>query len=94
MFRLGVLTMAVDTRRKMVDRGRMFSHVKKAKKDQRPAEWMLTIRSVLFTPEGRESLEVLDHANIEHPWIIVQGLGRPPRRCHLAEIRPGSYFAL
>src|SRR5882757_4145340 len=71
---VGSFTMAVDTRRKMVDRGRMFSHVKKAKKDQRPAEWMLTMRSVLFTPEGRDSLEVLDHATLNIHGLLYKEL--------------------
>jgi Mitochondrial protein from FMP27/RNA pol II promoter Fmp27 protein domain/Golgi-body localisation protein domain/Domain of unknown function (DUF2405) len=71
---VGSFTMAVDTRRKMVDRGRMFSHVKKAKKDQRPAEWMLTMRSVLFTPEGRDSLEVLDHATLNIHGLLYKDL--------------------
>lgn len=71
---VGSFTMAVDTRRKMVDRGRMFSHVKRAKKDQRPAEWMLTMRSVLFTPEGRDSLEVLDHATLNIHGLLYKDL--------------------
>ena len=71
---VGSFTMAVDTRRKMVDRARMFSHVKTAKKDQRPAEWMLTIRSVLFTPEGKDSLEVLDHATLNIHGLLYKEL--------------------
>jgi hypothetical protein len=71
---VGSCTMAVDTRRKMVDRARMFSHVKTAKKDQRPAEWMLTVRSVLFTPEGRDSLEVLDHATLNIHGLLYKEL--------------------
>jgi len=71
---VGSFTMAVDTRRKMVDRARMFSHVKTAKKEQRPAEWMLTIRSVLFTPEGRDSLEVLDHATLNIHGLLYKEL--------------------
>jgi hypothetical protein len=71
---VGSFTMAVDTRRKMVDRGRMFSHVKTAKKNQRPAEWMLTMRSVLFTPEGRDSLEVLDHATLNIHGLLYKEL--------------------
>ncbi|KZM18500.1 hypothetical protein ST47_g10362 [Ascochyta rabiei] len=43
---VGDLSLAVDTRRKT---------------EQRPAEWHLTLRSVLFTPEGGESTELLDH---------------------------------
>jgi hypothetical protein len=71
---VGSFTMAVDTRRKMVDRGRMFSHAKTAKKEQRPAEWMLTIRSVLFTPEGSDSLEVLDHATLNIHGLLYKEL--------------------
>ncbi|KAH8672643.1 mitochondrial protein from FMP27-domain-containing protein, partial [Tricladium varicosporioides] len=71
---VGNFTMAVDTRRKMVDRGRMFSHVKTARKEQRPAEWMLTLRSVLFTPEGRDSLEVLDHATLNIHGLLYKEL--------------------
>ena len=71
---VGNFTMAVDTRRKMVDRGRMFSHVKRAKNTQRPAEWMLTARSVLFTAEGRESLEVLDHATLNIHGLLYKDL--------------------
>ncbi|PQE33614.1 hypothetical protein CJF32_00008606 [Rutstroemia sp. NJR-2017a WRK4] len=61
---LGSFTMAVDTRRKTVDRARMYAHATNAISDKRPAEWIWTIRSVLFTPEGGESLEVLDHLTL------------------------------
>ena len=71
---VGNFTMAVDTRRKMVDRGRMFSHVKRANKDQRPAEWMLTVRSVLFTADGSDSLEVLDHATLNIHGLLYKEL--------------------
>jgi hypothetical protein len=71
---VGSFTLAVDTRRKMVDRARMFSHVKSPIKDQRPAEWMLTVRSVLFTPEGRESLEVLDQATLNVHGLLFKEL--------------------
>ncbi|KUJ22172.1 uncharacterized protein LY89DRAFT_395347 [Mollisia scopiformis] len=71
---VGSFTMAVDTRRKMVDRGRLFSHVKTPKKEQRPAEWMITARSVLFTPDGRESLEVLDHATLNIHGLLYKEL--------------------
>ncbi|EHL02626.1 hypothetical protein M7I_1420 [Glarea lozoyensis 74030] len=58
----------------MIDRGRMFAHVKTAKKEQRPAEWMLTLRSVLFTPEGKDSLEVLDHATLNVHGLLYKDL--------------------
>ncbi|RDW94916.1 hypothetical protein BP5796_00679 [Coleophoma crateriformis] len=71
---VGSFTMAVDTRRKTVDRGRMFSHLKSVKKDQRPAEWMITVRSILFTPAGRDSLEVLDHATLNIHGLLYKEL--------------------
>jgi hypothetical protein len=71
---IGSVTVAVDTRRKMVDRGRLFSHVKTPKKEQRPAEWMITARSVLFTPEGRESLEILDHSTLNIHGLLYKEL--------------------
>ncbi|KAK0124244.1 hypothetical protein ONS95_009219 [Cadophora gregata] len=71
---VGSFTMAVDTRPKMVDRGRMFSHLKSPKKEQRPAEWMITVRSALFTPEGKDSLEVLDHATLNIHGLLYKDL--------------------
>ncbi|UPX17306.1 Protein SABRE, variant 2 [Ascochyta rabiei] len=59
---VGDLSLAVDTRRKTVDRSRLFNHHNlHSTQEQRPAEWHLTLRSVLFTPEGGESTELLDH---------------------------------
>ncbi|KID75048.1 fmp27-like protein, partial [Metarhizium brunneum ARSEF 3297] len=57
---VGSLTVAVDTRRKIVDHARLFKFHSK-KKEQRQAEWIISLRSVLFTADGSESLEVLDH---------------------------------
>lgn len=59
-FEVGTFSMLVDTRRKTVDRGRLFQHKKVPAGDQRPAEWMFTVKGILFTPEERESLEVVD----------------------------------
>ena len=59
-FQVGTFSMVVDTRRKTVDRGRLFQHKKIPAGDQRPAEWMFTVKGVLFTPEGKDSLEVID----------------------------------
>ncbi|KAL1647654.1 Protein SABRE [Didymella pomorum] len=62
---VGNLSLAVDTRRKTVDRSRLFNHHKlRSSQEQRPAEWHLTLRSLLFTPEGGESTEVLDHCTL------------------------------
>lgn len=59
-FEVGTFSMLVDTRRKTVDRGRLFQHKKVPAGDQRPAEWMFTVKGILFTPEERDSLEVVD----------------------------------
>ncbi|XP_044717495.1 mitochondrial protein [Hirsutella rhossiliensis] len=60
---VGSFTIAVDTRRKMVDRARFsFQKSQSQKQDHRQAEWIVTLRSLLFTADGNESLEVLDHA--------------------------------
>lgn len=58
---VGSFTLAVDTRRKMVDRARLFFQRSDSPSQERQAEWTMTIRSVLFTADGKESLEVLDH---------------------------------
>ena len=59
-FEVGTFSMLVDTRRKTVDRGRLFQHKKVPAGNQRPAEWMFTVKGILFTLEGKESLEVVD----------------------------------
>ncbi|KAG6161576.1 hypothetical protein E4U11_003323 [Claviceps purpurea] len=57
---IGSFTVAVDTRRKTADQARVFKFHQK-KKQARQAEWIISLRSVLFTPEGHHSLEILDH---------------------------------
>ena len=61
---VGTFTMAVDTRRKTVDRGRLFQHKRVPEGGRRPAEWRFAVRGVLFAPEGKESLEVIDTAGL------------------------------
>lgn len=73
-FELGVVILAVDTRRKTVDRGRLFQHKKVPAGDQRPAEWMLTVRGVLFTPHGKESLEIIDIATLNIHGLLYKDL--------------------
>ncbi|KAF5527735.1 UPF0648 protein [Colletotrichum aenigma] len=72
----GSLTVAVDTRRKMVDRARFFfqSRNDKTKNKQRQAEWMMTLRSVLFTPMGKDSLEILDNATLNIHGFLYEAL--------------------
>ncbi|KAI4202937.1 MAG: hypothetical protein LQ348_001457 [Seirophora lacunosa] len=73
-FEIGSFHLAVDTRRKTVDRGRLFQHKRLPKADQRPAEWMLTVRGVLFTPERKESLEVLDICSVNVHGLLYKEL--------------------
>ncbi|KPM35702.1 UPF0648 protein C3H5.09c [Neonectria ditissima] len=58
---VGSFTLSVDTRPKMVDRARFFVLGKHSPSKDRQAEWTMAVRSVLFTAEGNESMEVLDH---------------------------------
>ncbi|ROW12598.1 hypothetical protein VMCG_00684 [Cytospora schulzeri] len=70
----GSVTLAVDTRRKMVDRARFF-WLSRSEKGHRTnqAEWIMSVRSVLFTPSGGESLEILDHAALNvHGFLYEQ----------------------
>ncbi|KAL8652016.1 MAG: hypothetical protein Q9226_004445 [Calogaya cf. arnoldii] len=73
-FEIGTFHLAVDTRRQTVDRGRLFQHKRFPKADQRPAEWLLTVKSVLFTPEGKDSLEVLDICNVNVHGLLYKDL--------------------
>jgi len=72
---VGGLSLAVDTRRKTVDRSRLFNHHKpKPDQEQRPAEWLFTARSIFFTIEGKESTEVLDHCTLNVHGFLKQEL--------------------
>ncbi|KAK7514320.1 mitochondrial protein from FMP27-domain-containing protein [Phyllosticta citriasiana] len=67
-------TAAVDTRRKMVDRSRLFQHRRAKSSDQSPAEWIFTVRNVLFSPEGQESTEILDHFTLNIHGLLYKEL--------------------
>ena len=71
------MTLSVDTRSKTVDRSRLFQHHKTKPDSQAPAEWKALIRSILFTPEGRDSTEILDYATVNIHGMLhneLQGL--------------------
>jgi hypothetical protein len=71
----GSFTIAVDTRRKMVDRARFFLQGRSQRnKQQHQAEWIMTLRSVLFTTEGNESMEILDHATLNVHGYLYEAL--------------------
>ena len=71
---VGSLNIAVDTRRKTVDRSRLFQHKKSLPGDRRPAEWKFHMKSVLFTPEGKESLEVIDICGLNIHGLLYKDL--------------------
>ncbi|KAK3060254.1 hypothetical protein LTS18_008960, partial [Coniosporium uncinatum] len=66
--------MAVDTRSKTVDRTRLFRHRRNKTKTQRPAEWIMTLRGMLFFPDGKESIEILDHCTLNIHGLLYQEL--------------------
>lgn len=72
---IGGFSVAVDTRRKTVDRSRLFNHHKpKPAEQQHPAEWLFTARSIFFTLEGRDSTEILDHCTLNIHGFLKQEL--------------------
>lgn len=71
---VGSLTMAVDTRRRKVDRGRLFRHKKMPEGEQQPAEWMFVLKGVLFTPDGKESLEIVDICSLNVHGLLFKDL--------------------
>ena len=71
---VGSFTMAVDTRRKMVDRGRLFRHKKDPSGDQKPVEWMLNVRNILLTVDGREPMEILDNLGLNIHGLLYSNL--------------------
>ncbi|KAI5864600.1 mitochondrial protein from FMP27-domain-containing protein [Durotheca rogersii] len=71
----GSFTMALDTRNRMVDRARFFFQAGSAKnRQQQSAEWIVTLRSVLFTAKGGEAIEVLDSATLNVHGFLYDNL--------------------
>ncbi|KAI1742516.1 mitochondrial protein from FMP27-domain-containing protein [Xylaria scruposa] len=61
----GSFTIALDTRRRLVDRARFFFQSRAEKRLQKqPAEWIVTLKSILFTVKGGEAIEVLDSVTL------------------------------
>ncbi|KAL2011260.1 hypothetical protein VTN00DRAFT_3978 [Thermoascus crustaceus] len=71
---IGSFSMAVDTRRKTVDRGKPFRHKKDPSGEQRPAEWMMNVRNVLLAVDGREPMEVLDNIGVNIHGLLYKDL--------------------
>lgn len=73
-FQVASVSLAVDTRRKTVDRGRLFRHKKTSAGEQQPAEWVFVLKGVLFTAEGMESLEILDICSLNIHGFIYRNI--------------------
>jgi Mitochondrial protein from FMP27/RNA pol II promoter Fmp27 protein domain/Domain of unknown function (DUF2405) len=74
---VGSLTLAVDTRRNMVEQGRLFRHKKQHSQALRSAEWIINVRNILLAVDGREPMEMLDNlqSNIHgHLYRDLEGL--------------------
>ncbi|ETN41691.1 uncharacterized protein HMPREF1541_03627 [Cyphellophora europaea CBS 101466] len=65
-------TAAVHTRRKLLDRTRLFRHKKDPLGTQKPAEWIFTVRSVLLGVGTNEPVEVLDAMTINIHGLIYR----------------------
>ncbi|KOS16809.1 UPF0648 protein [Escovopsis weberi] len=70
---VGSFTLAVDTRHKGLDRARFFFQRSDPKKNDHQAEWILTLRSVVFTARGNESIQVLDQASLNIHGFLDPG---------------------
>jgi len=72
---MGSFTIAIDTRRKTVDRARFFLQGRARKlREAQQAEWIVTLRSVLFTADGREPLEIIDSATLNIHGYLYEAL--------------------
>lgn len=65
-------TAAVYTRRKLLDRGRLFRHKKDPLGGQKPAEWVFTIKSIIMGVGGRDPIEVLDGMTINIHGLLYK----------------------
>ncbi|KAI0435206.1 mitochondrial protein from FMP27-domain-containing protein [Xylaria sp. FL1042] len=72
---VGSFTIALDTRRRLVDHARFFFQSKAEKRLQKqPAEWIMVLRSVLFTAKGGEAIEVLDSATLNVHGFLYENM--------------------
>ncbi|KAI1437656.1 mitochondrial protein from FMP27-domain-containing protein [Xylaria sp. CBS 124048] len=71
----GSFTIALDTRRRLVDRARFFFQSKAEKQLQKqPAEWIMTLKSILFTAGDGEAIEILDSATLNVHGFLYDNL--------------------
>lgn len=71
---VGSLSLAVDTRSKMVERGKLFRRKKDMSRKQRPAEWIMNVQNVLLAVDGRDPTEILDHVGVNLHGLLDKDL--------------------
>ncbi|KAJ5178384.1 FMP27 domain of unknown function DUF2405 [Penicillium coprophilum] len=71
---VGLLSLSVDTRSKMVERGKLFRRKKDMSRDQRPAEWIMNAKNVLLNVDGREPTEILDNVGMNLHGLLHKDL--------------------
>ncbi|KAJ5200533.1 FMP27 domain of unknown function DUF2405 [Penicillium cf. griseofulvum] len=71
---VGSLSLSVDTRSKMVERGKLFRRKKDMSQDQRPAEWIMNAQNVLLNVDGREPTEILDNVGMNLHGLLHKDL--------------------
>lgn len=71
---VGSLSLAVDTRRKLVERGKVYRRKTDTSREQRPAEWIMNIQNILLAVDGREPTELLDNVGINIHGLVYKGL--------------------
>lgn len=72
---IGSVSMMVDTRRKTTDRKRMFDHCTDLKNGQRPVEWLLSTKSILFFPtDSKDPIEIMDHSVFTIYGVLEAGI--------------------
>ena len=80
---VGTCLISVDTRRHTVDHSRLFLNSRANSGALSPAEWTISLRSVLLVPQDKESIEIVDHCVTN-----IHGFLHP----HLEGLRDASVF--
>lgn len=80
---IGTCLVSVDTRRQTIDHSRLFLNSPAKSDRMRPAEWMISLRSVLLVPQDKDSIELTDHCVTN-----IHGFLHP----HLEGLRDASIF--
>lgn len=71
---VGSISLTVDTRSKMVERGKLFRRKKDMSQKQRPAEWIMSVQNVLLAVDGREPVEIFDNIGVNLHGLLHKDL--------------------